>query len=80
MNGSPDRSSDASAEVLRAPLFARTRLLIGAWYGTSALLVALLAWRVTGDADGRSDWFRGRGVFDRWGSNAVPAAVDGVHS
>jgi hypothetical protein len=42
--------------VLRARFFARTRLLIGAWYGTSALLVALLAWRVTADADGRSDW------------------------
>src|SRR5258706_14806855 len=61
MKGSPDRAQDASAEVLRARFFARTRLLIGAWYGTSALLVALLAWRVTADADGRSDWLWGGG-------------------
>jgi hypothetical protein len=56
MKGSPDNGSDASAEGLRARFFARSRLLIGAWYGTSAVLVALLAWRVTADADGRSDW------------------------
>jgi hypothetical protein len=56
MKGSPDHGSGASAEVLRARFFARTRLLIGAWYGTSAVLVGLLAWRVTADADGRSDW------------------------